>query len=179
MRRLHVRLALLAGVASLVLAVAGIGRSHAEDAAPPAAPALKSKFVRGLVRTWDTEITEGVMGKGKGRSTWRFALGETAAIEDYDMNLTAPDGTTAPMRYHILVRETGVGSNMEGWMFDESEVAPKHFLGTYTDAGFEATCNTPGGTLRVTCVAEGDARVFHLYMGETLLQKETYRPAAK
>jgi hypothetical protein len=179
MRRLHVRLVLLAGVASVALAVAGIDRSHAEDAAAPAAPALKGKFVRGLVGAWETEISEGVMGKGKGRSTWRFALGETAAIEDYDMNLTAPDGTTAPMRYHIVVRETGGGSGLEGWMFDESEVAPKHFVGTYSDAGFEATCKTPGGTLRVTCAAEGEARVFHLYMGETLLQQETYRPAAK
>jgi hypothetical protein len=173
-RRTFVGLAALSLVAAVFAA-----QTRAGDATPTAAPTIKSKFFRGFVGSWDTEVSEGAMGRAKGHSKWHLTIGETAAIEEYEATITGADGSTHPMSAHIVVRETGDGKGIEAWMFDDASIAPAHFVGAYTDAGFEAKAETPQGTMRVTCEAKGNDRVFHLYMGDTLLQLETYRPAAK
>jgi hypothetical protein len=168
------------GAAALSLSAAFFSAgSQAGDPAPVGAPAIESKFFRGFVGSWDTEASEGAMGRAKGRSTWRLALGGTAVIEDYEAKITAADGSTQSSVMQVVVREKGDGKTIEGWLFDQSGIAPTHYVGTYTDAGFEAKAETPQGPMRVTCEAKGADRVFHLYAGDTLLQLETYRPAAK
>lgn len=181
MDRTNRRRALLGAAALSLLAVFFAVRTRAGDPAPsPAqAPKIESKFLRGLAGRWDTEASEGVIGHGKGRSTWQLTLGDTAIVEDYETKLTGADGVTRESGAHVVVREKGDGKTIEAWMFDDSGIPPKHFVGSYTDAGFEAKAETPEGVVRVTCEAKGADRIFRLHLGDTLLVVETYRPAAK
>lgn len=85
------------GAAALSLSAAFFAAgTRAGDPAPAGAPALESKFFRGFVGSWDTEVSEGAVGRAKGRSTWHLALGGTAVIEDYEAKITAADGSTHP-----------------------------------------------------------------------------------
>jgi len=109
----------------------------------------------------------------------RVPAGATDAVEEYETILTAADESTHPMSAHIVVREAGDGRGVEAWMFDNPSIAPVRFVGTSTDGGFEAKAETREGTLRITCEAKGTDRLFLPYLGDTLLQLATYRPAAK
>jgi hypothetical protein len=141
--------------------------------------AVQSAFLKGLVGTWETEMTEGDFGRHKGRSTWRLLLGDSALVEDYTGSMTGADGKTVPWTAHVVVREGEDGKSLEGWMFDNLSLPPLHFLGTHNDAGFDVSAETPDGKMRVTCEKKAAERVFRIWMGENPVMTEVYRPIPK
>ena len=166
----------------LALAAGSAARLWAGDPAPAGAPSpkpLQNGFLKGMVGAWDTEMTDGQVGRHKGRSTWRMLLGDTAVSEDYASSLTLADGKTVPWIAHLVLREGTDGKSVEAWMFDNLSLPPTHFVGTVTETTLDATADTPDGKLRVTCETKDKERVFRLSLGGEPYFTEVYRPAAK
>lgn len=170
-------------VAACVVASAALvsaGDPPAEKPAEAAAPkAVASAFLKGLVGAWETEMTEGDLGRHKGRSTWRLGMNDTAAMEDYASSLTTAEGKTVPWSAHVVCREGADGKSVEAWMFDNLNVPPLRFTGALTETGFDVSGDTPDGKMRVTYEKQGADRVVRIWMGEHPLVTEVYRPAPR
>ena len=165
--------ALLVGAGFCVLAVS----ARAGDA--PAAPRkVESAFLRGFAGDWDTEMTEGKLGKNRGNAKWQLTLGETALEEDYSSSITGADGKATPWRVRVVAREVG-GGKVEAWLFDTRRVAPIHFAGTLTDTGFDVAGETSEAKFRVACEKKGENREFRMWRDDAVVLVETHRPAAR
>jgi hypothetical protein len=171
-------------LAAVVLGIAGAALAtlaRASDPAPGAPPPprkVSNAFLRSLVGDWDV-VTSGPMGGSPARSTWRFAAGETALVEDYSGKITMEKGESVPWNVTVVVREGPEGKTIEGWLFDDWKSPPDQYTGALTDAGFDVSAKIPMGTMRVVAAKKDYGFEVRMSLDGKEVRVEQYRESVR
>jgi hypothetical protein len=143
----------------------------------PAAPRrIESGFLRSFAGDWNTEMTDGKLGKNRGNARWELTLSGTALEETYSSSITDAAGNSKPWKVRVIARETGAGK-AEAWMFDTRRVEPIHFIGTVSDTGLDVSATTPEAKFRVACEKKGDSREWKMWRDDVVVLVEMHHPA--
>jgi hypothetical protein len=149
----------LSGLAAVVAAAAvAVGsQALAEEPAggmPSPQKKLDHPFVKEMVGVFDF-----VSDMGKGTSTIRLGLGDTAVIEDLEASM-------GPMPYfgHGVRKVSDDGKTMTLWWFDSTSAEPDVYTGPLTAEGFDL--KSPEHRITMTKTATGFE--FKIYQGDQL-----------
>ena len=161
---------LVGGAFRLGASVARAGDEKDAGAMRPVAK-LTHPFFKALEGSFTT-VSKSTCGEGKGKATCRFAVGETAFVEEYQNG----DGEQA---FHGigLYKVSDDGKTVSTWWLDSMSKEPQKFEGPLADDGFEAHGTTPRGPATVAFKKRGEGFDFTLTMNGVVELTEVWTRA--
>lgn len=129
---------LVGGAFRLGASVARAGDEKGDGAMRPVAK-ITHPFFRALEGSFTT-ASKATWGEGKGKASCRFAVGETAFVEEYENG----EGEQA---FHglALYKVSDDGKSVAMWWLDSMGKEPQKFEGALADDGYEAKGASPHG----------------------------------